>query len=96
MLKTLFSKIKSEKAANSSNHSHELSINSQKQETTSTEELLHYEVLAENALVASEAKKIRYIAYQSFPSIYNKVLACTVSTFNLLPYAKRKVKEIDL
>lgn len=93
MLKALFSKIKSEKAANASSHSHpETTAISQKQETISNEELPHYEVLGENALVASEAKRIRYVAYQSFPNLYNKVLACPVSTFNVLPYAKRKVK----
>ena len=47
-------------------------------------------------MVASEVKRIRYIAYQQFPNLYNKVLACPISAFNLLPYAKRKVKEIDL
>lgn len=47
MLKTLFAKIKSEKAANSS-HSPAISTNTdQKQETTGSEPL-QYEVLGEN------------------------------------------------
>lgn len=39
---------------------------------------------------------IRYRVFEAFPNIYNSVLACPISVFNLLPYAKRKVKEIDL
>lgn len=41
-------------------------------------------------------ERIRYSVEPQAPNVYNRVLSCPISAFNILPYGKRKVKEIDL
>jgi len=41
-------------------------------------------------------QKIRYSVEPEVPKVYTRILACPISIFNVLPYGKRKVKEIDL
>jgi alkylated DNA repair dioxygenase AlkB len=52
--------------------------------------------LTELQVVDCPFERIRYSVEPDAPNVYNRVLSCPISVFNVLPYGKRKVKEIDL